>query len=171
MSEGAAARRAILEGELHKAVRAASRKLTVYEIAAALRRVLWTVQHPSEEPPDDEALLRDGGSFAHLSDEELEAECARLRAIVDQTDPAPQAQAENETKGNVMRNRDMPAEIEPMDEATGFTKREAVAMHNMAMLLTTISSGMFSDEALKVRAEWAVKGADALFDELERTAP
>ena len=32
MSEGAAARRAILEGELHKAVRAASRKLTVHEM-------------------------------------------------------------------------------------------------------------------------------------------
>lgn len=47
MSEGAAARRAILEGDLHKAVRAASRKLTVHEIEAALRRVLWTVQHPS----------------------------------------------------------------------------------------------------------------------------
>ena len=99
MSEGATARRAILEGELHKAVRAASRKLTLHEIEAALRRVLWTVQHPSEEPPDDEALLRDSKPFAHLSDEELEAECARLRAIVDQIDPAPRAQDENETKG------------------------------------------------------------------------
>ena len=71
----------------------------MHEIEAALRRILWIVQHPSEEPPDDEALLRDGRPFAHLSDEELEAECARLRAIVDQIDPAPQAQDENETKG------------------------------------------------------------------------
>ena len=74
-----------------------------------------------------------------------------------------------------MRNRDMPAGVEPMDEAIGLTKREAAAIAALQGILAD-SSFQVPDEvrqelisANEVIAGMAVRAADALFDELEKT--